>query len=123
MTKGSSDRPLPELMRSRVFLYRLSSSAAASYMSFPGKPGSSGVKTTLLRQPIWLIAIWLIAAFREYSDLPDPLQTTQLLDFSSSYSGSSLFFFMSRMLSRILFTYPTLLTLFLFLLTLYSEMV
>ena len=30
-------------------------------------------------QPIWLIAIWLIAAFKEYSERPDPLQTTQEL--------------------------------------------
>ncbi|UCC28034.1 MAG: hypothetical protein JSW29_00855, partial [Candidatus Bathyarchaeota archaeon] len=51
--------------------------------------------------------IWLIAAFNEYSDLPDPLQTTQLADFRSSYSGNSFLLFMLRRLSLILLTYPT----------------
>ena len=98
--------PLPELIKSKVLLYRLSSSAAASYMFFPGKPGSSGVNTTLFLQPIWLIAIWLIAAFKEYRERPDPLQTTQLADFKSSYSGNSFCLLTSRRLSLILLTYP-----------------
>jgi len=34
-------------------------------MLLPGKPGSSGVKTTLFLQPAWLRAIWLRAAFNE----------------------------------------------------------
>ncbi len=50
--RGSSEKPLPELIKSKVFLYRLSSSAAASYMFLPGKPGSSGVNTTLFLHPI-----------------------------------------------------------------------
>ena len=57
LVKGSSESPLPELTKSSVLLNLLSSSSAASYMFFPGKPGSSGVKITLFRQPIWLIAI------------------------------------------------------------------
>lgn len=106
IASGSSERPLPELIKSRLFLYRLSSWAAASCMLFPGKPGSSSVNTTLFLHPILLIAIWLIAAFKEYNDLPEPPQTTQSADFRSSYSGNSFLLFTSRMFSLILLTYP-----------------
>ncbi len=107
MDRGSPERPLPEAISSRILLYRRSSSAAASYMFLPGNPGSSGVSTTLFLQPIWLIAIWLIAALSENMDLPDPPQTTQLADFRSSYRGSSFFFLTPRRLCLIRLTYPT----------------
>ncbi len=82
-------------------------------MFLPGKPGSSGVMTTLFLQPTWLRAIWLMEALSEYSERPAPLQTTQSADLRSSYSGARLFFLMARTLSLTLLVKPMLLILLL----------
>jgi hypothetical protein len=47
-----------------------------------------------------------MAALSEYSDLPEPPQTTQSAAFRASYSGKRSFRLMLRTLSLILLTYP-----------------
>jgi hypothetical protein len=54
-----------------------------------------------------------MAAFNEYSDLPDPPQTTQSAALKASYKGNRSLRLMPSMLSRILLTYPMLLILLL----------
>jgi len=102
--RGSSDSPLPELTRRTIFLWRFSSCEAASNIPLPGKPTSSLVMITL---GSFIMAIWLIAMFNEWRDLPEPPHTMQSAVLKSSYNGSRSFSTIFSMLSLINSMYST----------------